>query len=414
MTIDPRTMLFMTNAVAFVASAFLLFEWHLLRERSLAYWSAGFAAIVLGCAITPLREAGFFIAGVWLANGLLVTAHLAFLYGTAAFLGRRVSPGWCLTLPVWGLMLAIPDDASRTQVLSMMNALLVAVLSLKSGHMLGGLRQHRNPDSALLAFAFLAHGGFYLFKTLTAFVPGAFVNLFHYTGLMILVSLFEGIMMEVALALSIVGALRRRRERSIVRLAEHDPLTGLLNRRGFDVRARAALEEEGAPAALLLLDIDHFKSINDGYGHPEGDRLLVALGVFLNSTLPGHAIWARLGGDEFAILLPRTDSFAAQSLAKALCRGFASVGGGRGNGGTLSIGCATQSAGAIDLETLFGVADRALYDAKRQGRNRPSHREVGAESVAPPAPRDRAFRSAIPLVTLPVDAPRPREIVPTR
>jgi diguanylate cyclase (GGDEF)-like protein len=375
-------MLFMTNAVAFVASAFLLFEWHLLRERSLAYWSAGFAAIVVGCAITPLREAGFFIAGVWLANGMLVLAHVAFLYGTASFLGRRISPAWCLVLPAWALMLAVPDDGARTQILSLVNALLVAVLSLRSAQMLGGLRGRRDPDTTLLAFAFLGHGGFYLLKTLMAFVPGAFIDLSHYTGLMISISLFEGIMMEVALALSIVGALRRRRERSIVRLAEHDPLTGLLNRRGFEARARTVLAQEDGPVALLLLDIDHFKSINDGYGHPEGDRLLVALGVFLNSTLPHRAIWGRLGGDEFAVLLPRTDVFAALTLAKALCQGFARVGGGRGQGGTLSIGCATYAEGAIDLEALSAVADRALYDAKRQGRNRASHREVAGEPLA--------------------------------
>lgn len=410
MTIDPRTMLFMTNAVAFVASAFLLFEWNLLRERSLAYWSAGFAAIVVGCAITPLREAGFFIVGIWLANGLLVTAHLGFLYGTAAFLGRRISPAWCLVLAGWVLMLAVPADAARTQVMSLVNAAMVAVLSLKAGHMLGGLRERRDPDCALLAFAFLGHGGFYLFKALVAFVPGAFVNLSHYKGLMISISLFEGIMMEVALALSIVGALRRRRERSMVRLAEHDPLTGLLNRRGFDARARAALAEGGCPAALLLLDVDHFKSINDGYGHPEGDRLLVALGVFLNSTLPRHAISGRLGGDEFAILLPGAESFAALTLAKALCRGFARVGGGRGHGGTLSIGCATQSREPIELETLFAVADRALYDAKRQGRNRSSHREVAAE---PPA----AIREMVPPAEISIAAPRserprPRETAP--
>jgi diguanylate cyclase (GGDEF)-like protein len=409
-------MLFMTNAVAFVASAFLLFEWHLLRERSLAYWSAGFSAIVLGCAITPLREEGYFIVGVWMANGLLVTAHIAFLFGTACFVGRKVSPAWSAALAAWTLMLAVPDGGSRTQILSMMNALLVAVLALKSAHLLGGFRQRRNPDSALLAFAFAAHGGFYLIKTLTAFLPGAFVNLSHYTGIMISVSLFEGIMMEVALALSIVGALRRRRERSIVRLAEQDPLTGLLNRRGFDARADVVAADERGAVALLLLDIDHFKSINDGYGHPEGDRLLVALGVFLNSTLPARAISARLGGDEFAIFLPDTDAFAALTLAKALCRGFARVGGGRGNGGTLSIGCATHAAGPIDLEVLAAVADRALYDAKRQGRNRSSHREVGREALNLPPQQEAESPSCavFPLVSAGADGEKTREAIPGR
>ncbi|MPS70153.1 MAG: GGDEF domain-containing protein [Novosphingobium sp.] len=381
MTTDPRTMLFMSNAIAFVASAFLMLEWHLLRERSLAYWSAGFGAIVAGCTITPLREQGFFIAGIWVANGLLVVAHIAFLFGTSAFAGKRPPKAWTCVLIAWLAMLAVPEGPARTQVLALTNSLIVALLSLKCADLLGGLRKRRDPDTTVLAFAFLGHGAFYLFKAFAVFLPGAFINLTHYSGLMISVSLFEGIMMEVALALSIVGTLRRRREQSIVKLAEHDPLTGLLNRRGFEARANALLRAEAGQGALLLLDIDHFKSINDGYGHPEGDRLLIALGVFLNSALPENAVYARLGGDEFAVLLPGTSALSALTLGKTLCQGFARI-GARGNGGTLSIGCATYSEGSLALEELQAIADRALYDAKRQGRNRSSHRDATPADTA--------------------------------
>lgn len=142
----------------------------------------------------------------------------------------------------------------------------------------------------------------------------------------------------------------------------------------------------------------------------------MALGVFLNSTLPARAISARLGGDEFAIFLPDTDAFAALTLAKALCRGFARVGGGRGNGGTLSIGCATHAAGPIDLEVLAAVADRALYDAKRQGRNRSSHREVGREALNLPPQQEAESPSCavFPLVSAGADGEKTREAIPGR
>ncbi|MFD2134145.1 GGDEF domain-containing protein [Novosphingobium resinovorum] len=141
-----------------------------------------------------------------------------------------------------------------------------------------------------------------------------------YSGVLIPISLFEGILVEVALAMSVAGALRRRREERATRLAESDPLTGLLNRRGFEARTRDVQQSGGS---LLLIDIDNFKTINDCFGHQGGDRLLVDLAAFLRLRLPGSAISARLGGDEFVVLLPGMDEGRSLGLAEDLCSGFA-------------------------------------------------------------------------------------------
>ena len=107
------------------------------------------------------------------------------------------------------------------------------------------------------------------------------------------------------IALSMTGTERYRREKRIARLAARDPLTALYNRRALEVRAPRLLDDVSSarPGALLLIDIDNFKLVNDLYGHTAGDRLLVALSEMIRSVLPEGALAARLGGDEFVILL---------------------------------------------------------------------------------------------------------------
>ncbi len=178
------------------------------------------------------------------------------------------------------------------------------------------------------------------------------------------------------LGLLIVGSLLERERRlaeegqRLAGDAEHDLLTGLLNRRGFE-RAIARLPQEEA-GALLVLDLDHFKGINDAYGHPGGDAVLRALGDRLAPSLrPGH-ILARLGGEEFAILLPGSGARSAQELARRLrdavrARPFMIPGQGE-VAITVSVGGARGRPKSFD--TLMQRADSALYAAKRAGRDR--------------------------------------------
>ena len=107
------------------------------------------------------------------------------------------------------------------------------------------------------------------------------------------------------IALSMTGSERYRREQQIARLAARDPLTALYNRRALDLRAPRLLAQVSPtqPGALLLIDIDNFKSVNDLHGHTAGDRLLIALSEMIRGVVPQGALAARLGGDEFVILL---------------------------------------------------------------------------------------------------------------
>ena len=165
-----------------------------------------------------------------------------------------------------------------------------------------------------------------------------------------------------------------------VNAAVTDPLTGLYNRRYLEPhfeRMSDRLKEEGKPFSLLMLDIDHFKLVNDTYGHDAGDQVLQAVAKRIVSNLRGFDTAVRFGGEEFVILLPDSPLSAAVGSSERLCKSMSSspVPVSNGDGGeaisvTASLGAATMMAGEDSLENLLRRADTALYQAKESGRNR--------------------------------------------
>src|SRR5947209_17128224 len=157
-----------------------------------------------------------------------------------------------------------------------------------------------------------------------------------------------------------------------------DPLTGLGNRKYFDRAIAAAVQSAaacGEPLSLLMLDIDHFKSFNDNYGHLTGDQVLRLVGMTLKQTIKGQDITARYGGEEFAVVLPATALRQALTVADHIRRAVMSKELKKQSTGeilgrvTISIGVAMLQPGD-DPDSLIERADACLYAAKRNGRNR--------------------------------------------
>jgi len=168
---------------------------------------------------------------------------------------------------------------------------------------------------------------------------------------------------------------RKEAEERLRYLAEHDPLSGLYNRRRFEQELTRELDHSrlrGSRGAVLLLDVDGFKAINDSLGHATGDEVIARLGATLTERLRSGDVVARLGGDEFAVLLRRVDSATARSLAadvQALTtEGLATL---VQRPVTLSVGVAAFGPDApLGLDELLSRADDAMYAAKRAGRDR--------------------------------------------
>ena len=167
----------------------------------------------------------------------------------------------------------------------------------------------------------------------------------------------------------------RRAERKLVELAATDPLTGLSNRRNLLMLAQheiARSRRSGEPIALIIVDIDNFKQINDQYGHEAGDQVIAHVAAQLSQYCREQDVAARWGGEEFLILLPATDVDEAMIVAERIRQSATSFAAERGSGRrgyTLSLGVTTLSADE-PLNDAIARADRALYQSKTQGRDR--------------------------------------------
>jgi diguanylate cyclase (GGDEF)-like protein/PAS domain S-box-containing protein len=173
---------------------------------------------------------------------------------------------------------------------------------------------------------------------------------------------------------------RHREQQRLQHMAAHDPLTGLLNRRGFDEQLRLHFmrhRQDGPPGALLMIDLDNFKTFNDAHGHAAGDMLISAVAIGLRRHLRSGDLISRIGGDEFAVLLPDTDGVGAEVVANALrkyVRDDLPNATAESNPQTMAL---TASIGVYSLGDEHGLpideamdrADQAMYDAKRQGRD---------------------------------------------
>ncbi len=197
---------------------------------------------------------------------------------------------------------------------------------------------------------------------------------------------------------SLTAALRNAREHDRVKeLSVRDGLTGLYNRRVLE----EILHVEGskrtpAPMAILIIDVDDFKVINDTFGHPAGDRVLSVMGRLLRDNCRKENIVARYGGEEFAVLM--TDAGLTREVAVQVAERLRKVLGaqvftfaGRSVRLTVSIGAAYDAGGTESPQTLMACADQALYQAKRSGKNRVCSYGSGADERVP-AKRARQSR----------------------
>jgi len=196
-------------------------------------------------------------------------------------------------------------------------------------------------------------------------------------------------LLEFSVAFGLLLMLNHRLIADVYQMASRDALTGVLNRRRIEeeaVRLRARCMRTGETLAIMMIDIDFFKSINDRYGHPVGDKVLCAVADIAQKSIRAEDYFARYGGEEFCMLLTSTNENEALDLAERLRLAFAeftlTVGKERLNI-TVSIGVADSSLIGLEFSDLVAAADKALYCAKESGRNRVvTYTEMGVCSTS--------------------------------
>lgn len=372
-----------------LATAFLMVAVY-DRARVSARWLAfgyflGVAYLAVEAAIPFVSDAHF---PVVLAFALFLTATVAFNVGVAT--KYEVTFPWRLSAAMFVISVvavAFVQDLPRHSFVRMMayQAPYFVMQAVGAGLVMSSRRRHGIDTAfALLLAASALH--FLAKPFLAAQLGGWGANPQAYLqSNYAMASQTFGTILAMAIALMMLVILVRDLVSHMAEKSETDALSGLLNRRGFerlaDGAARLAIDR-GMPVSLVIADIDHFKSINDGYGHATGDRVISAFANFLRSALSDHHVAGRIGGEEFAIVLPGTNLVAARLYAEGV-RGIA---GGLSVEGlpqtlrfTASFGVAELARGE-SLADLMQRADQALYDAKKSGRDRV---RVASNSGAP-------------------------------
>ncbi len=244
------------------------------------------------------------------------------------------------------------------------------------------LRKIRNPkfiDKVLFWVSFLAATNFMFRPILIVWLQGGYDNYADYAGfqqsLYWTTVQFTQALISVTIALILLVAVAMDLIEELTREARTDVLSGLANRRGFEDHASALLQscnERNEAAVLLIVDIDHFKRINDNFGHAVGDNVIAAFGQMLQAMLEPGMVAGRVGGEEFAVLVPNVDPGKGRSFAEELRKRVSEM---RVEGlpdhflTTVSIGLSCSAHRGEELFKLLRRADRALYDAKDAGRD---------------------------------------------
>jgi diguanylate cyclase (GGDEF)-like protein len=247
-----------------------------------------------------------------------------------------------------------------------------------------------------------AQGALFLLRTpLVALLPSAADSMFGSVWMTVLS--FEALLFTISVAFMLLAIAKERTELRHRTAAMVDPLTGIANRRSFlQDAAQVAKRHIGnpRPTAVLLIDLDHFKSINDRFGHAIGDRVLAIFADAARKSMRGSDLIGRLGGEEFAAVLVETSRDKASEVAERIRASFSKMAqevDGHPVRATVSIGLVHSLERTLDIAELLSQADHALYYAKERGRNRvevTSSAGRSSDERTPPAVAAVAAKSA--------------------
>jgi diguanylate cyclase (GGDEF)-like protein len=388
MMLDIRTIVVMLIVSAALMSLALFCGLRASKAAGFAKWNAGLGLFALGWLLIAARNVLPATVGIALADALLL-AGLCFQLAALMEFDGRAAPRLLLVLPgplLFALLLPLLEHyAALTLVASSATAAALIALAWFAAWLssAGAVRW-------VMAAVFAAGAGGLMLRALDIWLrpvatPDIFAgNLLHVLAFMLLFAI------TVTSSLAFLEMQRRRVEQKLRHLATFDPLTELFNRgafMGLAERELARARRGRHACAILMMDLDHFKRVNDDFGHQAGDRALQAFGAVVRRCIRTEDLAGRYGGEEFCVLLPGAGADQARMVAERIRAALAERPlAGLPRTITLSIGVTLCEAHApSSLDAAITRADEALYRAKRAGRDRVEY--APAASVDPSALR---------------------------
>jgi len=346
------------------------------RSAELRVLAAGYATLAIGCAAAVFRRD---VPGPWgsaLSNLVILSGYLLVLHGVALLSGRQYRAASLGLLVVMALTWMVGGTRFESPIWAYVSAIPIALASgMTSRELLRGDGFKALPSRYIAVAVTGIHALTYAARALA--LPWLAAR--HGSGLLLAASaitMYEGVLYSVVLPMTLLKLIREETHGRLLQESQTDYLTGLGNRRWFFEQGERVIAEGGKnrPLALLALDLDHFKKLNDRYGHETGDEVLKSFAQIARSVVGNDAVLARIGGEEFAALLPRHDEARAKAVGEAIVERFAQTVLHRVEGkeilATVSIGLAHSADAGQSLGELLAAGDEALYRAKSLGGNR--------------------------------------------
>jgi diguanylate cyclase (GGDEF)-like protein len=408
MSLDVNTLFMVTIYVEAILGLLLLFVWvQNTAIQAVAWW--GFAHLIRAGSIVLFGMYGSApdLITIDLANALLFTSFAVTWTGARVFDGRPAEPVYLVTGAVlWLLICRLPLLADAIDMRSMIATGIITTYTWLTAYEFWRGRSEALVSRWPAIFMLFAHGSLFLLRTpLIAMLPWSVTNRV-YGSVWLTVLSFEALLFTISIAFILLAMAKERTELRHRTAAMVDPLTGIANRRSFMQDAAQLAKRHTAnprPTAVMLIDLDHFKSINDRFGHALGDRALEVFAFTARQSVRSTDLLGRLGGEEFAAVLADTSRDKAMMVAERIRASFAQAAlevNNRPVGATVSIGLVHCQDPVLDVHELLAQADQALYCAKENGRNRVEVASLDmmlkrkADTVAAAAPPPVAAKSA--------------------
>ncbi len=409
MNLDVNTLFLVTIYVEAILGLLLLFAW--VQNTSIyavAWW--GFADLLRAFSVMLFGMYGSVsdVISIDIANALLFTAFALTWTGARVFDHRRPLPILLFGgAALWLVLCRIPSVAGSWDVRVLLSSGIITTYTWATAYEFWRGRSEPLVSRWPAIFMLFAHGALYLLRTpFGAMLPWSTSNMVFQSVWMTVLS-FEALLFTISIAFILLAMAKERTEHRHKTAALIDPLTGVSNRRAFLQDGQAQLKRQATdprPTAVMLLDLDNFKSINDRFGHAVGDQVLQMFAQIAGNCMRRIDLFGRLGGEEFAALLTDTSRERALAVAEQIRVLFAAATAeveGRPVVATVSIGIVISYDAVLDISALLAQADHALYRAKDNGRNRI---EIASIELI----LDRATRTGADVVNIPAVKPAAR------